>query len=60
MKTQLDGWSKKRAAEKSEIVLDALRQYFTCKGFDEETLKMVPYTQKIGILIDEDVFKLVS
>ena len=60
MKSQLDRWSKKEQQNKSEIIRDALRQYFTRKEFDELRSKMVPRAQKMGIFTDEDVFKLVS
>jgi metal-responsive CopG/Arc/MetJ family transcriptional regulator len=60
MKAQLDKWSKKEQQKKSEIIRDALRQYFTHKEFDGLRAKMVPRAQKMGIFTDEDVFKLVS
>jgi metal-responsive CopG/Arc/MetJ family transcriptional regulator len=60
MKAQLDRWSKKENQKKSEIVRDALRQYFTRKEFDELRAIMVPRAQKMGIFTDEDVFKIVS
>jgi metal-responsive CopG/Arc/MetJ family transcriptional regulator len=60
MKAQLDKWSKKEQQKKSEIIRDALRQYFTRKEFDGLRAKMVPQAQKMGIYTDEDVFKLVS
>jgi metal-responsive CopG/Arc/MetJ family transcriptional regulator len=60
MKAQLDRWSRRENQKKSEIVRDALRQYFTRKEFDELRAKMIPRAQKMGIYTDEDVFKLVS
>jgi metal-responsive CopG/Arc/MetJ family transcriptional regulator len=60
MKAQLDKWSKKEQQKKSEIIRDALRQYFIHKEFDGLRAKMVPRAQKMGIFTDEDVFKLVS
>jgi metal-responsive CopG/Arc/MetJ family transcriptional regulator len=60
MKAQLDRWSKKEQQKKSEIIRDALRQYFTRKEFDELRTKMVPRAQKMGVYTDEDVFKFVS
>ena len=60
MKAQLDRWSKREQQKKSEIVRDALRQYFVRREFRELREKMVPRAQKMGIYTDEDVFKLVS
>jgi metal-responsive CopG/Arc/MetJ family transcriptional regulator len=60
MKAQLDKWSKKEQQKKSEIIRDALRQYFVHKEFDSLRAKMAPRAQKMGIYTDEDVFKLVS
>ena len=60
MKSQLDRWSKKEQQNKSEIIRDALRIYFTRKEFHDLRDKMVPRAQKMGIYTDEDVFKLVS
>lgn len=60
MKTQLERLSKKEQQNKSEIVRDALRQYFKRKEFSELREKMVPHAQKMGVYTDDDVFKLIS
>jgi len=60
MKAQLDRFSKKEQQNKSEIIRDALRQYFVRKEFRQLRARMAPHAQKQGIYTDEDVFKLVS
>jgi metal-responsive CopG/Arc/MetJ family transcriptional regulator len=60
MKTQLERWSRRDQQKKSEIIRDALRQYFVRKEFRELREKMVPRAQKMGVYTDEDVFKIVS
>ena len=60
LRSQLNRWSKREQQKKSEIIRDALRQYFTINEFRELRAKMVPRAQKMGVYTDEDVFKIVS
>ena len=60
LKAQLDRLSRRQQQNKSEIVRDALRQYFARTEFRALREKMIPRAQKQGIYTDDDVFKLVS
>lgn len=60
MKSRLDRISKKEHQDKGEIVRAAIRKYLFRKDVDELRERMIPRAQKMGIVSDEDVFKLVS
>ncbi len=60
IKKKLDKYTKKEHINRSEIVREALKQYFIREEFNRLRSIMVPKAEKQGIYTDEDVFKLIS
>lgn len=60
LKTKLDKQVKKEHLNRSDIVRDALRKYFSIVEFRELRRKMIPYAEKQGLFTDEDIFNKVS
>jgi len=60
LKKKLEELSKSLQNSKSEIVKQALRQFFAKEEFKNLRGKMIPEAKKRGIYTDEDVFEKVS
>ena len=60
LKKRLEEFSKSLQSSKSEIVKQALRQFFAREEFKNLRKKMLPEAKKRGIYTDEDVFEKVS
>lgn len=60
VKQRLDGIIKKEHLNRSDIVREALRQYFARQEFYRLRQLMVPEAESRGIYTDEDVFRSVS
>jgi len=60
LKEKLEKLSKSLENSKSEIVKQALRQFFAKEEFKNLRDKMIPEAKKRGIYTDEDVFEKIS
>jgi len=60
VKKKLDKLVKAEHLNRSDVVREALRQYFAVQEFRRLRSLMVPEAEKKGIYTDEDVFRLVS
>ncbi len=60
IKKRLDSFVKSEQRNRSEVVRDALRQYFAKEEFRALRAKMVPRAQGRGVFTDDDVFDRVS
>jgi hypothetical protein len=60
MKKRLDSETKKEHLNRSDIVREALRQYFSKLEFQRLRKILVPQAEKSSVYSDEDVFNLVS
>jgi len=60
IKQKLDGMIKREHLNRSDIIREALRQYFARQEFRRLRRLMVPEAEKRGIYTDEDVFRRVS
>jgi metal-responsive CopG/Arc/MetJ family transcriptional regulator len=60
LKEKLEKFSKSLENSKSEIVKQALRQFFAKEEFKNLRGKMIPEAKKRGIYTDEDVFEKIS
>ncbi len=60
LKKKLDRASKRGHVNRSDIVRDALRQYFALQDFRTIRQKAVAEAEARGIFTDEDVFKEIS
>ncbi len=60
LKKKLDRQVKQEHINRSDIVREALRDYFTLQEFRRLRAKMIPLAEKQGIYTDEDVFRKVS
>ena len=60
VKQKLDGMTKREHLNRSDIIREALRQYFIRQEFRRLRQLMVPEAEKKGIYTDEDVFHRVS
>lgn len=60
IKKMLDKITKKEHLNRSEIVREALRQYFARQEFRRLRGLMIPEAEQRGIYVDEDVFRKVS
>ena len=57
---ELENFSKIEGKSKSEIVREALNQYFAIKNFRQLRKRVLPFAEAGGLLTDEDIFKLIS
>lgn len=57
LKTKLDRSAKTQHLPKTDIVRNALEQYFTMQELESIRKMVVPRAQKHGFFKDEDVFK---
>ncbi len=60
LKEKLEKLSKSLENSKSEIVKQALRQFFAKEEFKNLRGKMTPEAKKRGIYTDEDIFEKIS
>lgn len=60
LKKKLDQATKRGHVNRSDIVRDALRQYFALQDFKAIRKKAVAEAEARGIFADEDVFKEIS
>jgi len=60
LKEKLDQAVQKDQLNRSDVVRDALREYFARKDLEQIRKQMVPLAEAKGIFTDEDVFREVS
>ncbi|MEW6409567.1 MAG: ribbon-helix-helix protein, CopG family [Nitrospirota bacterium] len=60
MASELDRAVKETGRAKSEIVKEALRAYLWEESFRKTKKRLVSRAKTLGIVTDEDVFKIVS
>lgn len=60
IKQKLDRIVKKEHLNRSDVVREALRQYFTSQEFRRLRQLMIPEAESRGFYTDEDVFNKVS
>lgn len=60
IKKRLDKIVRTEHINRSDIVREALREYFAVREFRRLRSIMVPIAEKKGIYIDEDVFRQIS
>jgi metal-responsive CopG/Arc/MetJ family transcriptional regulator len=60
LRQKLDGLVKKEHLNRSDIIREALRQYFARQEFRRLRDIMVPEGERRGLYTDEDVFRKVS
>jgi metal-responsive CopG/Arc/MetJ family transcriptional regulator len=60
IKQRLDWIIEEKHLNRSEIIQEALRQYFARQEFRRLRQLMVPEAESRGIYTDEDVFRIVS
>jgi metal-responsive CopG/Arc/MetJ family transcriptional regulator len=60
LKERLDQFVKGDQTSRSDIVREALKEYFTRKDLEHIRQSMVPLAEARGVFTDEDVFKEVS
>lgn len=60
IKQKLDRETKAERLNRSDVIREALRQYFARKQFRRLRGLMVPEAERRGIYTDEDVFRKVS
>jgi metal-responsive CopG/Arc/MetJ family transcriptional regulator len=60
LRQKLDGMIKKEHLNRSDIIREALRQYFARQEFRRLRAIMVPEGERRGLYTDEDVFREIS
>jgi Arc/MetJ-type ribon-helix-helix transcriptional regulator len=60
LKDKLDQAVRKERLNRSEIVREALQEYFAVRDFRGIREKMIPEAEAKGLFTDEDVFREVS
>lgn len=60
LRQKLDMLTKKEHLNRSDIIREALRQYFARQEFRRLRDLMIPEAEQKGIYTDEDVFRRVS
>jgi len=60
LKDKLDRAVKNDRMNRSDVVREALREYFARKDLERIRRNMVPLAEDMGVYTDEDVFKEVS
>lgn len=60
IKKKLDSMAREKSANRSDIVKEALRQYFAVVEFQTIRKSMLPKAEAAGIFDEEDVYKTVS
>ncbi|MCL4386461.1 MAG: ribbon-helix-helix domain-containing protein [Cyanobacteria bacterium] len=59
-KDKLDEYAKENFTDRSNIVREALSQYFSANEFRKIREQMIPQAENLGIFNDEDIFKEIS
>ena len=60
MRKQLDRMMKAGHVNRSDVVREALRQYFSAQEFRRLRKLSIPHAEKKGFTTDEDIFENVS
>ena len=60
LRRRLDNLTKQEHLNRSDIVREALRQYFARREFQRLRAALVPEGEKRGLYSDEDIFREVS
>ena len=60
VKRRLDKLTREENLNRSDVVREALRQYFARREFQRLRATLVPEAQRRGIYTDEDIFREVS
>ncbi len=60
LRRRLDKLTKQESLNRSDVVREALRQYFARREFQRLRASLVPEAEKRGLYTDEDVFRQVS
>ena len=60
LRRELDRAVKQEHANRSDVIREALRQFFAVREFRQLRRQMIPLAEKRGLFRDEDVFKQVS
>lgn len=60
LKRERDRWSRRDGVTRSDMVREALRDYFAVREFRRLRARTLPYAEAKGIFTDEDVFRIVS
>jgi len=60
IKKKLDSVAIEEGANRSDIVKEALRQYFAVAEFQKIRMSMLPKAEAAGIFDEEDIYKTVS
>jgi len=60
IKKKLDSVAREERANRSDIVKEALRQYFAVAEFQKIRKSMLPKSEAAGIFNEEDIYKTVS
>ena len=59
-KKKLDSYIAKEHVNRSDVVREALRQYFAREEFQRLRGILIPEAQSLGLYKDEDIFEKVS
>ncbi|MBI2989368.1 MAG: ribbon-helix-helix protein, CopG family [Deltaproteobacteria bacterium] len=60
LRRRLDKLTRQESLNRSDVVREALRQYFARREFQRLRASLVPEAEKRGLYTDEDVFRQVS
>lgn len=60
LKKELDRFSKREGATRSDVIREALSEYMFVRRFRDLRRRMIPYAEAQGVVTDEDVFREVS
>jgi metal-responsive CopG/Arc/MetJ family transcriptional regulator len=60
LKRKLDKLTKQDQVKRSDVVREALREYFTRREFQRLRSSLVVEAEKRGLYTDEDIFRQVS
>lgn len=60
LRRRLDKLTREEHLNRSDVVREALRQYFARKEFQRLRATLVPEGEKRGLYTDEDIFRQVS
>jgi metal-responsive CopG/Arc/MetJ family transcriptional regulator len=60
LKRKLDKLTKQDQVNRSDVVREALREYFTRREFQRLRSSLVVEAEKRGLYTDEDIFRQVS
>ena len=60
LRRRLDQLTREENLNRSDVVREALRQYFARREFQRLRATLVPEAEKRGLYTDEDIFREVS